>query len=744
MSIDVIQEKQFTIKAGVLIFFVLFGLVIYFNSLKNDFHYDDRHHITTNAYIRSPGNIPLFFTEPRTFSSLSTRFRHYRPMVLASYAVNHYFGGLNPLGYHLVNLGLHVGSAFILFLIMHAMLEGKLFIPLAAGILFLTTPFNSEVVNYITARSSVMCSFFYLLSFYCWVRFRGQKKSYFYIASILAFLLAMLTKEIAITLPAILFLYDYYFERSLLRKIYQYLPFVLIGTLTGFMARFIFFGSFNEGAGKKLEDSFHFVTKVKVLATYLYHTIVPAQLSIQHFIQESLDVYFFLSLIIILLLAVLAVHLLRNPDRTGKVISFFIAWFFIVLLPVVAFSLNTPYQENRGYLSGVGVMAILAAGMAIFKTRWDHKAGLQKAVIYGLPVILVTLYSAGTIVRNPVWLNDLTLWSDVMIKYPESIQAHYNIGNYYNKLGDKNRAEAEYKAILKIEPGNYGALTRLGEISYMKGDLDTGMKFLQQAWKTAPLEATANQIIALVYREKGDLLLSSRHLLFVLTSSPHNLRIYELLMENYAGMGKLDDAYKMINKALKEDPGNPGARRGLGLIYMFNRQWEAAQREFEKVLLYMPNDYRTLTDLVYIYSKLGMSDAAEKQGKKVLSLYPQDSAVAQILGDVYQKQGRVDEAMKLYEMALKTDRGQFNSYNNLGLVYFDKGDMPRARVTFEEGIKQYPSNHIIRFNLARVYERQGKNELARLEYQKVLKATSKGEDTKEIYQAAREKLTALN
>ena len=67
-----------------------------------------------------------------------------------------------------------------------------------------------------------------------------------------------------------------------------------------------------------------------------------------------------------------------------------------------------------------------------------------------------------------VWLNDLTLWNDVKSKYPESIQAHYNIGNYYNKLGDKSRAEAEYKAILKIEPGNYGALTRLGEIYYMK------------------------------------------------------------------------------------------------------------------------------------------------------------------------------------------------------------------------------------------------------------------------------------
>ena len=134
---------------------------------------------------------------------------------------------------------------------------GKYYFPIIAGLLFLATPFNSEVVNYITTLK-MLCVPSFLLSFYYWIKFRTQNNYIFCTVSILAFLLAMLTKEIAIVLPVILFLYDYYFEKSLIRKIYQYLPFVLIGTLAGFIARFIFLDPLMKGPGK-VEDSFHFV-----------------------------------------------------------------------------------------------------------------------------------------------------------------------------------------------------------------------------------------------------------------------------------------------------------------------------------------------------------------------------------------------------------------------------------------------------------------------------------------------------
>src|SRR3990167_9200451 len=113
-------------KNGIfLIIFIVIGFGLYFNSLQNGYHYDDWHHIVRNPYIRTLDNIPLYFTEPRTFSTKSAYHSHYRPMLLLSYALNYYFWKSNPSGYHMINLGFHVGSAFLLFLILKAMLCGS-------------------------------------------------------------------------------------------------------------------------------------------------------------------------------------------------------------------------------------------------------------------------------------------------------------------------------------------------------------------------------------------------------------------------------------------------------------------------------------------------------------------------------------------------------------------------------------------------------------------------------------------
>src|SRR3989304_10085820 len=141
----ILNNSQVKKQAGVLIIFILLGLGIYFNSLQNGFHYDDRHHIVQNPYIQSPGNIPFFFTEHRMFSAQSGIVLHYRPIVMASYALNYYFGQLEPAGYYLVNLAFHIGSAYLLFLVIGYIMrgiKGQLFSSLTAGLIFLTTPFN--------------------------------------------------------------------------------------------------------------------------------------------------------------------------------------------------------------------------------------------------------------------------------------------------------------------------------------------------------------------------------------------------------------------------------------------------------------------------------------------------------------------------------------------------------------------------------------------------------------------------
>lgn len=108
----------------VLLLFALLGGGIYLNSLDNPFQYDDDVIVVHNMNIQEAGNIPRFFVEPQLGATDPKLSNHYRPLVVTSYAIDYAIGGLNPVGYHVVNLAFHVGTAFLVFLIMKAMLGG--------------------------------------------------------------------------------------------------------------------------------------------------------------------------------------------------------------------------------------------------------------------------------------------------------------------------------------------------------------------------------------------------------------------------------------------------------------------------------------------------------------------------------------------------------------------------------------------------------------------------------------------
>src|SRR3989304_8265914 len=212
--------KGYSLRIPVFITFLSFFLIgglVYYNAIHNPFQYDDAHHITMNPSIRDLSGFASFFTDPATFSNERLdRGSPYRPLLMLTYALNFRVSGLNPAGYHIVNLAFHVGAAFMVFLIVQAILTPAYFAALSAGIIFLVHPFNSEIVNYISTRSSVMSGFFYLLGFYFWVRFRGQasgnySSTVFYTASLLAFAAGVLSKEVVITLPIVFWVYDLYF-----------------------------------------------------------------------------------------------------------------------------------------------------------------------------------------------------------------------------------------------------------------------------------------------------------------------------------------------------------------------------------------------------------------------------------------------------------------------------------------------------------------------------------------------------
>src|SRR3972149_6300113 len=107
-----------------LLLIIGISVIVYSNTLDNGFHYDDEHYIVVNPFLEKWENIPALFFTPRFYSDDKIFTGHYRPLLYVTYALNKVLGGNNPAGYHLVNLAFHVGSAFLLYLIIKAMLGG--------------------------------------------------------------------------------------------------------------------------------------------------------------------------------------------------------------------------------------------------------------------------------------------------------------------------------------------------------------------------------------------------------------------------------------------------------------------------------------------------------------------------------------------------------------------------------------------------------------------------------------------
>ncbi|MCC6544412.1 MAG: tetratricopeptide repeat protein [Nitrospirae bacterium] len=617
----------------VLVIFLFIGGIIYLNSLNNPFEFDDDVVVVRNVNIREPGNIPRYFFDPSLGANDPKVAGHYRPLVIMSYAVNYALGGLSPIGYHIVNLAFHAGSAFLIFLMVKAM-SGRVeqapvsppskdrrgrskqsdtritshpegvsndsvwsLAAIAAGLIFLVHPFNSEAVNYTTARSSVMSGFFYLLAFYFWVRYRSEKlssfTSNFYIASLLAFVAGMLSKEVAVTLPVMLWLYDLYgFQQapgrhsSTLayvlnwRTYIPYLPFVLIVVVPYLMIRFFSLGRVIDPFQRDMITQL--LTEIPVLVKHWQMFLLPRGLSIIHDtgVYSSVLGAVLLSGFLLILYIFLAFYFIWKGRHSLRAASFFMFWFFIVLLPTTIIPLNAVFQENRGYLAIVSFVVLM--GMAIAELGKKISRSAMMAVL----LVLLGTYGAITVHRNMVWGDSVALWKDTVEKTPRSSLAYAGLANAYRDRGDLFLSAETAEKGLSIDPNSYYAIVNLGRTYQMLGKTDRAIAEYEKALRIAPGEAVISNDLAILYGQKGDLEHAELYLKKAAEEWQDQPNIHYNLAVVMAGRGRLKESEVEFRKALSLNPSYIQARLELAdTLEKLGRNNEAAEQYGEVIRL---------------------------------------------------------------------------------------------------------------------------------------------------------------
>ncbi|MBI5756472.1 MAG: tetratricopeptide repeat protein [Nitrospirae bacterium] len=585
------KNKWVTFLIYGLIYGIL-GLVLYANALDNPFHYDDEHDIVNNHYLQSTENIPKLFYNP-IYSSGSERFTHtFRPITYASYNINYALGRLNPAGYHIVNLGLHVGAAFLLCLIT-ALLTGSHGLGGITGMLFLLHPFNSEVVNYITARSSVMATFFYLLSVYAYMRARPPRETeprhtahygrLWLGISFGTFVLAMLSKEVAATVPVTLYLYEITFRRApkggFFRAASWGIPVIFLSAVVlPYLSMRVFF------YGTPLSDTYargmssQLATAPLVLVKMLQLILLPIGLTIEHYIPVMHTILAWPPLaalgVILGLVAAAAICMTRG-GRTSRILSFGVAWFFVTQLPTVLIPLGSLLQENRGYLSAAGIIFTMVQLFALLFSEGAKYFPRMRTVQWGVIILVAIIYSGLTYQRNVVWDSDLALWQDAVRKSPDLARAHTFLGRAYRSGNRQGLALAEYQKAISLDPGDSLVYLNLGKLYYDAGQLSQAEKVLIEALRSGYDIAEAHFNLGLVYRRQNRRDLAIQEFLKAVEYNKSFVEGYVILGEEYGLQNRSDLAISYFRKALSIDPGDALSR--LNMASLIERQGDRVQ-----------------------------------------------------------------------------------------------------------------------------------------------------------------------
>lgn len=487
-------------------------LLVYFNSLYNSFVWDDYAVIVGNNFIKSWKNLPVIFSKNYLVPFVKegcfliadlnrgSGEASYRPVVTLSYFFDYSLWKLNPCGYHITSLLLHIANALLVYSLANLILKNRK-IAWLSSLLFALHPVNSEAVNSVAFREDLLAFFFYISSFILYLKLDGcrpGRKHYLYAFSLAAFFLALFSKEMAVTLPVIIILYDYYFTPAERRKEIpgrfksRYLGYIAI--LSFYLwVRFFLMANSTKMPAAYPGGSFYsnILTMSRVLATYIKWIFFPVDTPIIMPTQPYLVSKTLFSPWVLPSMALIAACLFAALKlyRHSKAYSFFILWFFIALLPVSNIIPLGNYAASRYlYIPSVGFSCLVAIFLANpdSLTALRLSPGLSQKIIKYLTMSILIFYSLFTFIRNIAWRNDTVFFLEMTERYPDNAITHLGLGDCFGRMGLADKALEQYKIAIKINPHIVEAYGYIGLIFKVKKQYAQAIDYFKQALKIDP------------------------------------------------------------------------------------------------------------------------------------------------------------------------------------------------------------------------------------------------------------------
>jgi tetratricopeptide (TPR) repeat protein len=590
LSLQHRMQRERLLFAAVI---VLVVLVTYLNSIRNGFVYDDSMLVVENRYEETRPLLSPFI------GALSGG--AYRPLRDVSHAIDRLIWKQDPMGHHITNVLIHALAAVVVFQIglcifREVMPEGResaVWPAFLAAIFFGIHPIQTECVSWISGRRDILCGLFYLAGLLMFIRYYLSGRKYYIAAIVVCYVLSLSSKEMGVTLPLALILYEYFFMRkreglaqSKSRMKYIYVSLLVVAVVFSML-------TLDVSTGQKratLYGNSRYLTSLgmaKVMVEYIKLLIFPIDLCAEHMISIPKTIRE-PAVLGSLLIAAAIVVISAVSFKKNKIVSFCILWFFITLLPVsnVIVPVGNMMAERYMYIPSVGFCLLL--GGLIWRVR-------RKRVAVALVSVLIISYSCLTIIRNRDWKDTFTLWDKTARQSPGSTRPLYNLANAYARRDMYDMAIVRYRELISINP--YRALyhNNLGHVYDEKGLREEAREQFEIAARLAPLSGTVHNNLGLMYRKRGKDREAIREFRKAISLEPGNGRFHYDLAVTYEREGKIRESLYHYGEAVALDPSNVQALNNLGCIYFKIGMFDEAKSSWEKVLEINP-DFKMAKD----------------------------------------------------------------------------------------------------------------------------------------------------
>lgn len=651
---------------------ILLFLGAYSNSLHNAFHFDDSSVIVDNIFIRDLANIPRFFTDARTFSSVPAN-TAYRPLVSLTNAVDYRLaGGLDPVWFHVTQLALFIATGVMLYL-----LYLKLFATTGAprwyywAALFAATLFcvhtgNTQTGNWIHARSELLSCLGVLGAFLIYIYRPGSRRYYLYLLPVIV---GALAKTPAAMFAPLLLVYILLIERQLsladvfTKRAWPEVRGALLASAPAFILAGVLY-KFVEGMnGPALTYSIipripYFITQTWVWVRYVRMFFVPTGLSADsdmQLITSWADARVIAGLLLVALSLVAIWRMSR--DRTLRPVAFGIAWFWIALIPGSSiFPLSEMTNDYRAFFPSMGLTAAVVwwVSVAIAERAAELPRKLQReipTIVTSAALIVLGAHAIGTYQRNRVWLTGETLWHDVVIKSPRNGRGLMNYGLTQMRQGRYVVAKDLFMRAYALAP-NYPILhVNIAIVTNAMGDSVTAEQWFQRALSTDPGYPSAHQFFAGWLVSHGRAPEAITHLEKAVELSPADINPRQSLLELYAARWDTANLRSSVRQMLELSPNDPVAL------------------EYSRALSGTPP---SIGGAIEWYQR-GVADLGA---------------------------GRHARAAYAYRIAVTMDSTNADAWNNLGWSLGKLGFFPEAVPALERAVSLRPGLMIARSNLA--------------------------------------------